>query len=70
MHARIIGYLMLNLDKYRRWLGDSPVSCVALKVISEAHGNSSADPSEGVYELGKRYRENLLRACTCPLCLV
>ncbi|EKM53636.1 uncharacterized protein PHACADRAFT_125491 [Phanerochaete carnosa HHB-10118-sp] len=57
MHARIVGFLMIAFHEFRATLGDQPISRVSTEVRSSSH-----DLGTVIYDLGLRYRENLLRA--------
>lgn len=65
MHARVIGFLMIKLHKYKRLLG--AVAHIACEVNST---QGKDDTLAALYQLGLLYRERLIRTCACSVCLI
>ncbi|THU75530.1 hypothetical protein K435DRAFT_254291 [Dendrothele bispora CBS 962.96] len=60
MSARVVGFLLIEFWRSRTLLGDEPALQITREAVSQDRQGSQSSPV--IYELGRRYRENLIRA--------
>ncbi|KAK7045365.1 hypothetical protein VNI00_007614 [Paramarasmius palmivorus] len=60
-HTRVVGYMLINLDRFRHILEDSPVEYAADQINRHIYTPSGPTIDSVVFELGRRY-EGLLMA--------
>ena len=59
--AGVVGYLLLELNARSEILGEQPCASIVKEVTSQVSGKKERDV---VFEVGRHYRNKLLRACT------
>ena len=60
--ARVAGYLLLEFDARSEILGEQPCASIVEEVTSQ-HQVSGQKERDVVFEVGRQYRNKLLRAC-------
>ena len=61
VHARVAGYLILELYASREILGDQPFTTVINDIVLPSQDREGGGDNSVVYRIGKRYLENLVR---------
>ena len=61
--ARIIGYLLLEFHAQRHIFGDKPCTELVRRAVSPSQNPDRPQQHHVIFDIGKLYRDKLLRAC-------